>query len=177
MKLQKCEACGHNVSSQANACPNCGHPIAAAKKAKAGAAGGAGCAVVLLAIAAVIAYAIMEGSNIQKEEAAHPTCVSDYKKCSDNKELIERHESGDHFRLSIECKSAAEKMAKYGAPELPFFSFGSYYAGRSYIDNGTAILIEKNAKFKNGFGATENVTATCFYDLKANAARVTVSRD
>jgi hypothetical protein len=175
MKLVKCKACGHDVSSKAEACPNCGHPIAAARKAKAQTTGGLGCGVIMLAVIGFIAYAINEGSKIEDQEAAHPTCVSDYTKCSDNKDVIEHHNSKDHILMAVMCEEAAKVSARYGTPELPFLPFGTYHNGRSYIDSGTAILIEKNAQFKNGFGAAEHVTATCFYDLKKDEARITIS--
>jgi hypothetical protein len=74
----------------------------------------------------------------------------------------------------LECSSAAKKAASYGEPEFPFFAFGSFYPGRSYIDGGSAIMIEKEAKYKNAFNAKKNVVATCVYNLKTDQAAVTV---
>lgn len=175
MKLEKCKACGHDVSSKAEACPNCGHPIAAAKRAKAGNAGGLGCGVIMLAVIGFIAYAINEGQKIEEQEAANPTCVSDYKRCADNKDVVQHHNSKEHISLAVECEEAAKQAARYGTPEFSFLPFGTYYTGRSYVERGVAILIDKDAQYKNGFGAAEHVTATCLYDLKSDEARVTIS--
>jgi predicted RNA-binding Zn-ribbon protein involved in translation (DUF1610 family) len=179
MKLEKCAACGHDVSSQAQACPNCGHPIALAAETKARAKAqnrsSLGCGVVVLAVVGFFAYAINEGSKIEDQEKIHPTCVSDYTKCTDNKDVIDKHRNKNNIQMNIICKNTANDVAKYGTPDLPFFAFGTYYTGRSYVDSGTAILIEKDAQFKNVFGSAEHVTATCFYDLKNDEARVSIT--
>jgi zinc ribbon protein len=174
MALSACPQCGHMVSPSAAACPACGHPIAATKKQKAQTVAGIGCGCVMVAVIAFFAWAINEGHNIEDQEKAHPTCVSDYKKCTDNKDVVEHHQSRTGISMTIECKAAAEQAAKYGTPELPFFAFGMYRSGRSYIDSGIAVLVENDAQFKNGFGASEHVIATCFYDLAQNQARVTL---
>lgn len=77
--------------------------------------------------------------------------------------------------MSVICKVAAEKVAKYGSPELPMLSFQTYYVGRNYIDSGIATLLEKDAMYQNGFGAKEHVTARCEYSLDDDVAIVTLS--
>ena len=178
MALIACPQCGHKVSPSATACPSCGHPIAptaAAKKQGAQTAAGIGCGGFMLVVIGLIAWAVHEGGQIQEREKASPTCVSDYTKCSDNKDVIEHHQAKDGISMRVKCKSAAEDVAKYGTPEFPFLPFSTYRIGRSYVDSGNAVLIENNAKFKNGFGASENVIATCFYDMKTDQARVAIA--
>jgi hypothetical protein len=175
MVLSACPQCGHMVSPSAAACPACGHPIAAAKKQKVQRGTGIGCGVLMLVIIAGIAWAIHEGGNIQEREKAHPTCETDYTKCADNKDLVEHHLSKEHNYMGIECTAAGKRAAKYGTPDFPFFAFSIYRGGRSFIDSGAAILIEYNAQYKNGFGASEHVIATCFYDLKNDQASVTIT--
>jgi hypothetical protein len=142
------------ISPKAPTCPVCGHPIAAAKQQKKQTAAGIGCGGIMLVIIAFVAYAVHEGGKIQEQEKAHPTCVSDYTKCSDNKDAIENHRSKDGISMQVECEHAAKQTARYGTPEFPYLPFGAYYIGRSYIDSGTAVLVENNAQFKNSFGAT-----------------------
>jgi hypothetical protein len=175
MALSTCPQCGHMVSPKAATCPACGHPIAAAKTQKAQTAVGIGCGGIMLVIVAFIVWAINEGGKIQEQEKAHPTCVSDYTKCADNHDLAEHHQSKDGISMRVECEEAAKRVAKYGTPEFPFLPFSTYRVGRSYIDSGTAILVENNAQFKNGFGASENVIAKCIYDLKNDQAEIEIS--
>ena len=52
MPLIKCPACQHDISDQAQACPNCGHPLT--KPAPATNKGPAGCLVAGIVIAAII---------------------------------------------------------------------------------------------------------------------------
>jgi zinc-ribbon domain len=175
MALAACPQCGHMVSPNAAACPACGHPIAAAKKQKAQTAAGIGCGGIMLVIIAFIAWAINEGGKIEEQEKAHPTCVSDYTKCTDNKDVVEHHQAHNGISMRVECETAAEQVAKYGKPDFPFLPFSTSRTGRSYIDSGTAILIENDAQFKNGFGASEHVVVTCYYDMKNDQARITIS--
>ena len=173
MALVDCPQCGHKISPSAIACPSCGHGIAAGRKKSADANVAVGCGVVSLGVFGFMFWAMSEGGKIQDAEKTNPTCVSDYTKCSDNKEVIERHHSKDGVSLSVECKMKAQDSAKYGA-ELPWVSFGSYFLGSSYKNTGTAILIENDARFKNAFGAAEAVIAKCFYDLKSDQAAIEI---
>ncbi len=115
-----------------------------------------------------------EGDKIKEAEKSNPTCVSDYTKCKDNKELIEKHVNKNDIKPSIDCLFAAKKLAKYGEPHFPFMSFCRFIGGNSYVVSGKAVLMEDDATFKNGFGADVHVTARCEYDLKNNVANVTV---
>jgi hypothetical protein len=175
MALIVCPQCQHRVSSDAVVCPSCGHPIAADTKQKAQSAGRFGCGTILLLVVGFIAWAVYEGGQIEEQEKANPTCVSDYTKCSDNKDVVENHHTKSGVSMKVACQVTAEDAAKYGTPKFSFLPFGSYYEGRSYIDSGTAILIENGAQFQNGFGAYEHVTATCLYDMKNDKAVVTIS--
>jgi hypothetical protein len=163
------------VSPEADACPSCGHPLAAKKKENAKKAGGIGCGFILLLFVGLFMYMVSEGGKIREAEKANPTCVSDYTKCKDNHDVIEHHESKNNIRLSIECGSAAKHAAKYGEPNIPFMGFGRYFSGNFYVRDGKAILMEDDATFKNGFGADVHVTLRCEYDLKNEIAEVAVS--
>jgi hypothetical protein len=163
------------VSLSAAVCPACGHPIADAKKQKIRDGARAGCAGIVLLFFGLIVWVVIAGGNQQEKEKANPTCVSDYTKCSDNKDLIEHHRSKDGIYMNVICETAAQESAKYGKPKFQFPSFGSFYRGHSYIDNGVAILVDDRAMFQNAFGADVHVVATCRYNLKADQAVVTVS--
>jgi hypothetical protein len=148
--MTACPHCNNSVSPKAEACPACGHPIVAARKSAVQSGVGFGCLGIIVFVVGFIAYAAHEGSKMIEEEKAHPTCTSDYTKCTDNK-VVERHQSSDAINLAIECKFAAKDAAKFGDPDIPFLGFSTYYPGHSYIDSGTAVLIEKDATFNNGF--------------------------
>jgi hypothetical protein len=172
MALSHCPQCEHLVSPNATACPGCGHPIAAVKKQTAQTAAGIGCGTVMLVVIGLVAWAINEGGKIEEHEKVHPTCVSDYTKCTNNEDVVKNYKPKNGTYMSVKCRQAAEEVAKYGTPE---FSPDTYRVGRSYIDSGTAVLIDNNARFQNGFGASVHVIATCFYDMKQDRAWVTIA--
>lgn len=174
MALTKCPKCQNSISPKAEYCPSCGHPIVAANREIAQKVAGFGCCGIMIGLLGLIIFAAAEGSNIEDQEKAHPTCVSDYTKCKDNADLLNHHESKDGIHLSIKCKEAAEDIAEYGTPEFPWIPFDSYHPGRSYIDGGEAVLIERDAQYKNAFNADVHVTAICHYDLRTDTASVTL---
>jgi hypothetical protein len=90
-------------------------------------------------------------------------CKSDWRQCSDNAQLVNNF--GDIGRAQLLCKYAAQKLAKYGTPDFPWFSFGSFERGSDFVRIGIATLIEDNAQFQNGFGAMVHSTVICKYDL------------
>ncbi len=158
------------VSRDATNCPACGHPLTrhGGKMAR----GPAGCLLSLVLLGLLLAMIIGTGEQSDKAEKENPTCISDYTKCMDNEELIRRHTAPNGAFMSVACQMTAERMAKYGKPKFSFVPFGSYFDGRSYIDTGTAVLLDHNAQFQNGFGAYQNVTARCEYDLKNDTTTV-----
>ena len=162
------------MSPKAASCPKCGHPIADAAKKKAEGAVQMGCLIIVIGIIGLFWWAVSEGEKIREAEKTSPTCVSDYTKCADNKELVERHESNHEVSIAVECAVLAKRLAKYGEPEFPMAPFKSYYPGRSYIDDGVAILVEKDAKYKNGFNALVHTVVKCTYNLKSNQASVEI---
>jgi hypothetical protein len=190
--LIECPECQKSVSDNAAACPHCGHPIAGPpplpppltkmlsredRKARTQRNVGLGCGLFLAVIIAFLFWAVNEGSKIQEAEHANPTCATDYTKCKDNAELVSRYMTKkDKLFITVACSSMAKKIAKYGEPELPFFAFGNYPPGRSFIDSGTATLLEPDAGYKNAFNATEKVLAKCNYDLKNDVASVELIR-
>ena len=129
----------------------------------------------MLGFIGFLAWIAHEGQEIieqkKAQEAANPTCLSDYRKCSDNKDIVEHHQSKQDLPLGFECKWQAKKSARFGDPEV---SFDAFYKGRSNLENGIAILIDNDAKFKNAFGASQKVKATCLYDLKNDVATVKI---
>lgn len=171
MALVKCPQCGHEISPNAAACPSCGHPIAEKRRG-----GRLGCLFYLFVIIGGFVLLYNWGKDIEDQEARSPTCVSDYKKCSDNEEVVERHKSKNHVSISVECLFAAKALARFGEPEFPSLSFTRYFPGHDYIERGTATLIEDDARFQNGFGAKEHVAVTCSYDLGADTAAVSVAQ-
>lgn len=67
----------------------------------------------------------------------------------------------------MSCKRAAQKLARYGYAELPFYPFQSYFPYENSAKSGKISLAEDGARFQNGFGAMEHVKLKCVYDLEA----------
>jgi hypothetical protein len=124
---------------------------------------GAGCiSVEMVALLVIVAIVIIAGQNGEKESAA-PSCKSDWHLCTDNADLVNNY-SGI-ISAQTDSKYEATKLARYGDPKIPFFSFGTFYKGDGYVKTGIMVLLEKNAQFQNGFGAMVHSTVTCRYDL------------
>jgi hypothetical protein len=68
--------------------------------------------------------------------------------------------------VQFECKQEADKQARYKT-EWPSIPFGAFLKGKQYVTSGTAIAIEPDAQFQNGFGAMVRSRVTCTYDLQA----------
>lgn len=122
------------------------------------------------------------------EERAHPkkpepvpavasrkgSCNSDWRQCADNADLMNNFK--DSSRGSLSCQYAAKKLAKYGAPSFPFFSFSTFSSGNEFVRTGQATLVEPNAEFQNGYGTIVHIVVTCKYDLNSQQV-VDVSLD
>lgn len=95
------------------------------------------------------------------------SCVYNWKACSDNKDLVNNYQGITSAKSR--CERAVEKGAKFGTPDWGGWlrsSFGTFYTGNHYIENGTVTLIEPNVKLQNGFGAMVKSEVECIYDLK-----------
>lgn len=95
-----------------------------------------------------------------------PTCKTDWSKCTDNRDLMDNNKAmGD---ASYQCKVAAAELARYGTPEFSRVPFSTFYIGSDYITTGIAKLVDKGARFQNGFGAMQHMRVTCTFDLREN---------
>jgi len=112
-------------------------------------------------------------------EKANPTCLSDYTKCRDNEELVDRHRITkpgvcfDGCMLVTLCRRATDDASPYGDPELPWLGkFGRYRLGRSFIETGLAELVETDARVPNVFGTKVKKIIRCSVDLRSGRAIV-----
>lgn len=168
MALIKCRECGEPVSTAAVACPKCGAPP---KKQKSGDGISSAIAVVIVL---VVGYNLIKsnssdtspGSTAAATEPA-ASCKTDWHLCSDNADLINNNSS--ILGAQIACKSSANDLAKFGSPEWPWLPFGSFYKGDDGVKTGKLRLVEKDAKFQNGFGAMAHVIVNCTYDLTSKS--------
>jgi hypothetical protein len=157
MALKKCRECGAQVSTSAAACPQCGAPQSAGVPR--------GCLGVLILGFLIVVAVMFQGGNSNNQPNAPPSCKSDWKKCTDNAELVNNYSKW--FNAQFECKQQALKQALYGTPIFPsLYFFSNFFPGTNYITTGTATLIEPDAQFQNGFGAMVHSTVTCTYDLR-----------
>jgi len=120
-------------------------------------------------------FGVLSGGNSNstappaKPETA---CKADWTKCVDNSEMANNFDG--YHKAEYACKRQATDLAKYGTPEWPWFAFGSFYPGPN---TGTVTLIERDAKFQNGFGAMARSRVECQYDFRANkVVDVTISQ-
>jgi hypothetical protein len=154
------------LSPNATVCSSCGLRLAALRTEADKAKAGCGCISLVL-----FGGFVFFGLIVHMVEKLHPSCVSDFMKCADNEDIVKNHRSKDGADISIECEWQAKNIARFGEPVA---TFNTFYKGRSYLESGVALLIDKDAKFKNGFGVTHNVRATCLYDLKLDVATVSI---
>ncbi len=92
-----------------------------------------------------------------------PTCKKDWHACKDNADVVNTYEGWS--MVQVRCKDSAKESAKYGTPDFPWFSFGTFNRGEDYVKTGIATSIEKDAQFSNGFGAMVHTRIVCRYDL------------
>jgi hypothetical protein len=161
MAMMKCRECGAPVSSEAETCPHCGvkNPIGESN----------GCfKYALYAMGFVILVGIISAFPSKEskdgEPPTVPTCKTDWKLCSDNGDLVNNWR--DWVGVRVACKMAAEESAKYGEPKFPWHYFDTYMKGKTFIEQGVALVIEPDAQFMNGFGAMVHSRVECRYDLK-----------
>jgi hypothetical protein len=110
--------------------------------------------------------AVSKGMNAQQfaqYKSQKAACTSDWRKCSDNEQLV--NDWSGWTKVQVACKFAANDRAKYGDPEWPWLSFSTFLKGNNYVKTGTAIAIEPDAKFLNGFNAKVRSRVTCTYNL------------
>jgi hypothetical protein len=101
----------------------------------------------------------------REQEAAENACRNDWSKCADNGEVVNKY--SDWTMVRVRCQREANEQARYGDPEWPWLSFGTYLKGTDYVKTGLAVAIEKDAKFQNGFGAKVHSEVICRYDLRS----------
>jgi hypothetical protein len=116
----------------------------------------------------IVAIGLWIVHHVTMTELAKPTtppnpCVTDFLQCANNSDMANNYSGWD--RAKSDCQSAAEKLAKYGTPEWPSYSWAGFYRGDDY-KSGVIRLFEANAKFQNAFGAMARVHVACQYNLK-----------
>lgn len=164
MALKPCRECGAQVSTKAEVCPHCGvhsptseNPLTAlgVEKGKKR-TGGPFFAIAVIVVLCVLAVMYAESPDTK--------CSSDWTKCADNEQLVKKYSRWTD--VQFECKQEADKQAKYKT-EWSSIPFDTFLKGNQYVTSGTAIAIEPDAQFQNGFGAMVRSRVTCTYDLKA----------
>jgi hypothetical protein len=167
MALKPCRECKKEVSTGAKTCPHCGvvNPTSRA---------GAGSILGLLVAIGLLIWFFSPTTSTPSSSANSPAqhgaaendpaalCRADWRKCGSNAEMANTWGGWSHVKSR--CKNAATSSARFGEPKWPWFAFGSFYTGSSYL-SGKATVIESDAQFQNGFGANQHVQVVCSYDL------------
>jgi hypothetical protein len=130
MPLIKCPACEKDISAQASSCPNCGHPLAKSDANKPQSKSRLGWLVLILVVVLLVGIALSSGDHTTQRTAQEDSCRSDWTKCVDNEQLVNRY--SDWSNIQMECKHAANDRAKYGNPNWPWLSFGTFHTGNNH---------------------------------------------
>jgi hypothetical protein len=118
---------------------------------------------ILGVVGLVVIGALVTDNGSHDASEAQTGCRTDYLECSDLKQALD--ENDEILSASTTCQMRAEDRAKYGETEFPWTPFGSAKVDGSNLRQGRIVLVEHDAQFQNGFGAMQNVTVECHYDL------------
>tara|TARA_B110000908_G_C10078327_1_gene368374 strand:- start:165 stop:704 length:540 start_codon:yes stop_codon:yes gene_type:complete len=106
-----------------------------------------------------------------EDERREKSCVYNWKACEDNEDLVNNYEK--YSEIPDACRVRAMGLAKYDTSwGLSWFT--TYYEGDTYIVDGNVTLVERGAKFENGFGAKKSVNLKCYYSLEQSAVTTVV---
>jgi hypothetical protein len=92
-------------------------------------------------------------------------CQADWRKCKDNADVADNYRG--MFGARFDCRSAAERLARFGKPQWPDQFFTRFKPGADATDSGKILLFEPEALFQNGYGAMAHTRLACEYDLAA----------
>lgn len=98
------------------------------------------------------------------------TCGDSWRFCQTNEEAA-NSDSNDYVTAEIDCKYAANKLAKFGSPDWSWFPFTSYMPGDTIKTTGVMTLVDKTVTFKNRFNADAHVRVICEYDFNAKTVK------
>lgn len=96
-------------------------------------------------------------------------CKEDWHRCTDNAQLVNNWKGW--ALVQVKCKRAANELAKYGTPDWGgwlYPTFSTFQTGTDYVTSGVAVVIEKDVKFQNGYGAMVRSEARCTFDLRSD---------
>lgn len=165
--MARCRECNAKVWRSAEYCQQCGvrypakgFPATEATRSR------SGCSTLIgIVVLIVIVFAVLRSGDNGGSVQTLPACQSDWTKCADNADIVNHYSR--YSNAQVACKLEANKRARYGTPVWPWLAFSSFRVGSDYVKTGTAILIEPDAQFQNGFGAMVHSRVTCVYDLRA----------
>lgn len=163
MALIKCKECGHQVSSKAETCPNCGVTIKAKPTQY-------GCGTVILIFIVIFIWIGVFTDNSStpttSSSTAEPATPAPQEPCT-----TDACYADDNMAYAAgPCKRAIERYAKHQAEWLdgwttPLFSKYS-------VSNEGGRLVTyfgDQVKFQNGFGAWTRMTYLCTYNPETKA--------
>lgn len=103
------------------------------------------------------------------EPADHLACRKDWRRCSDNVELIKSYVRGEGGgEVIARCRESAERKSKFGTPNWPWFDrSGKYRAGDDFPKTGIVTLVDEQIIFLDAYGSQAKTSVTCKYDLGA----------
>tara|TARA_E500000318_G_C3569124_1_gene217043 strand:+ start:6363 stop:7406 length:1044 start_codon:yes stop_codon:yes gene_type:complete len=90
-------------------------------------------------------------------------CVTDWTRCRNNEQFVDVSDVADDARF--DCAAEARKIARPRDLDLSIVPFSSYMSGTDYIQDGVALLIDRNASVENDFGIEVPVELECYYSL------------
>jgi hypothetical protein len=176
-KLVPCRLCKKEISSKADVCPHCGEkkPVVV----KVSAFGKIIGVSIWGTIGLFIFIAIFGPENSStptssqaeaktEEQIYQENCRQSWNKCKNNADIINFNTAMD-AEMKLKCKWAAEKQSKYEI-DWGWGKFGFYNSGDTALTNGTIILVDDTAKYKNAFGGEVKTKTSCLFNLKTMTA-------
>jgi hypothetical protein len=161
MALQKCKECGHEVSTKAESCPNCGSPV----KRKRGFAAGCLTVIGILMLIGFIGNLFDGGTTSKSSKSKTKTVKATKPKSPEEirKDKIKRQFSawdGSHHTLEKIIKKSMNDPDSYDHVETV------------YWDQGEHLIIKTTFRGKNAFGGVVVNWVKAKVDLNGNVIQV-----
>ncbi|MBL8880816.1 MAG: zinc-ribbon domain-containing protein [Phycisphaerales bacterium] len=154
MGLRRCKDCGHQVSSRAVACPQCGAP----SKAKTSPLAGAVTFLIIVAVCAGICTQGFKFGGGGSSSSSTPKTPEERRK-----EQIERHISawdGSHCGVTEYIKKSMHDPDSYAHDETRF------------LDKGDHLIVYTKFRGKNAFGGVVRNSIIAKVDLNGNVLEI-----
>lgn len=106
-------------------------------------------------------------SNEKQTNIVTSECVSNYKACKDNADLINNHDSLLMIEARNRCKLSVNEHVKFGSPEWDWIYLTRFSDGNDYVKTGVIRIADYDVKIENQYGTKAHTKVVCSYDLES----------